>query len=129
MKPQFYSGLSHPLHQAPRFVKLVFLEIIRYNLPHGAYNPHKKTFKVNEERVKYWLSQSVQLSPTVHNLFIKNKLMEGERVRAFNTPKKPTPAEATEAKPAAEAVKTEAAPVAAETPVAEVNPSTEQATA
>ena len=95
----------------------------------GAYNPHKKTFKVNEERVKYWLSQSVQLSPTVHNLFIKNKLMEGERVRAFNTPKKPTPAEATEAKPAAEAVKTEAAPVAAETPVAEVNPSTKQATA
>jgi small subunit ribosomal protein S16 len=87
----------------------------------GAYNPHKKTFKVNEERVKYWISQHVQLSPTIHNLFILNKLMEGERVRAFNTPKKPV-------EPVVEAkaeAKAEAAPAAVEasapteTPVAE----------
>ncbi len=78
----------------------------------GAYNPHKKVFKVNEERVKYWISQHVQLSPTIHNLFIKNKLMEGERVRAFSTPKKP-------AEPVVEAkaeAKAEAAPAAAEAP-------------
>ena len=55
----------------------------------GSYNPHKKAFKVNSERVKYWISQHVQLSPTVHNLFVNQKVMEGERVRAFNTPKKP----------------------------------------
>jgi small subunit ribosomal protein S16 len=88
----------------------------------GSYNPHKKAFKVNQERVKYWISQHVQLSPTVHNLFIKEKVMEGERVRAFNTPKKP--AEPVSEAPKAEA-KVEAAPVAeatapvAETPAAE----------
>lgn len=75
----------------------------------GAYNPHKKVFKVNEERVKYWISQRVELSPTVHNLFVNHKLVEGQKVKAFKTPKKAAASEAAEAKPA------EAAP--AQTPV------------
>ena len=73
----------------------------------GTYNPHKKVFKVNEERVKYWISQHVSFSPTVHNLFITNKLMEGQKVRAFNTPKKPSSAEAVESKPVAAETKTD----------------------
>lgn len=84
----------------------------------GVYNPHKKAFKVKEERVKYWISQHVQLSPTVHNLFVSHKLIEGQKVKAFNTPKKPVTAEAAvEAKPAEAAAepKVESA-AAAETP-------------
>lgn len=77
----------------------------------GAYNPHKKTFKVNEERVKYWISQHVQLSPTVHNLFVSKSLLEGAKVRAFNTPKKL-------AEPAAETKPAEAKAEAAPTEVA-----------
>src|SRR3989344_9013462 len=83
-------------------VKKKHLEVL------GAYNPRSKDFKVNDERVKYWITQRVELSPTVHNLFVTKGLLEGAKVRAFNTPKKPVEAVVTpEAK--------------AETPVAEAS--------
>ncbi len=78
----------------------------------GSYNPRSKKFQVKEERTKYWISQNVEMSPTVHNLFVTNKLVEGAKVRAFNTPKKPVEAVKEEAakpaEPAAEAVETPA---------------------
>lgn len=79
----------------------------------GTYNPHKKAFKVNEERVKYWVSQHVSLSPTVHNLLVTKGLIEGSKVRAFSTPKK-----AVEAAPAPAAVTEPASetPASAEAP-------------
>lgn len=55
----------------------------------GSYNPRKKTFQVKQERLDYWLSQRVQLSPTIHNLFITKGAMQGQKVKAYNTPKKP----------------------------------------
>lgn len=64
----------------------------------GSYNPHKKVFKINEDRVKYWVSQNIDLSPTVHNLLVSKGLKDGTKVKAFNTPKKP--AEAPAEKPA-----------------------------
>jgi small subunit ribosomal protein S16 len=79
----------------------------------GAYNPHKKSFKVNEERVKYWISQHVEFSPTVHNLFISKGIMQGDKVRAFNTPKKAAEPVA-EAKPAEQAAAPAEAASAAE---------------
>lgn len=63
-------------------VKKKHLEVL------GSYNPRKKNFQVKEERVKYWITQRVEMSPTVHNLFISKKLIEGVKVKAFNTPKK-----------------------------------------
>ena len=85
----------------------------------GTYNPHKKVFKLNEERAKYWISQHVELSPTVHNLFVSKAIITGEKVRAFNTPKKPV-------EPAAEAKPAEAAPETkaenSTTPVADAAP-------
>jgi len=69
----------------------------------GSYNPRRKTFQVKEERVKYWLGQRVELSETVHNLFVTKGLVEGKKVKAFTIPKKPVaPVEATA--PVAEAV-------------------------
>ena len=55
----------------------------------GHYSARKKSFTVkNGERLQYWLSQRVELSPTVHNLLVANKLMEAGKVKAFNIPKK-----------------------------------------
>lgn len=60
-----------------------FVEIL------GSYNPHTKALGIRKpERLNYWISQHVSMSPTVHNLLIANKLMEGDKVRAFNVPKK-----------------------------------------
>ncbi|MBI3232077.1 MAG: 30S ribosomal protein S16 [Candidatus Doudnabacteria bacterium] len=66
--------------QAP--VKKKHLEVL------GSYNPRKKDFKVNDERVKYWITQRVEMSPTVHNLFVTKGLVEGSKAKAFNVPKK-----------------------------------------
>jgi small subunit ribosomal protein S16 len=56
----------------------------------GSYNPRKKLFRVkSDERLKYWLSQKVEVSPTVHNLFVTNKVLEGTKVKSFSIPKKP----------------------------------------
>ena len=73
----------------------------------GSYNPRKKAFVIkNEERLKHWLGQQVEISPTVHNLLVSNKFLDAKKVRAFKTPKKPVEPAA----PAAE-VKADAAPV------------------
>src|SRR3989338_10386486 len=67
----------------------------------GSYNPRKKAFQVNEERAKYWITQRVELSPTIHNLFVSKGLVEGAKVKAFNTPKKePEKSDAPAAAPA-----------------------------
>ena len=41
----------------------------------GWYNPitvdEKEKYQVNAERAKYWLSEGVEMSPTVHDIFNK----------------------------------------------------------
>lgn len=57
----------------------------------GSYNsrsPEKKAdFKV--DRIKYWLSQGAKTSPTVHNLLLREKIITGEKARAFAVKKQP----------------------------------------
>lgn len=75
----------------------------------GSYNPHTKEFIVkNAEKLKYWIDQNVQVSPSAHNLLVSKGHLQAEKVKAFNTPKVEKPAEAA---PVAEA----SAPVAEET--------------
>ena len=93
-------------------VKKKHLEVL------GAYNPSRKDFKVNEERVKYWITQRVELSPTVHNLLVTKGLVEGAKVKAFNTPKKEPGKSET---PAAAQAQAEPAAVAEGAPAVEVN--------
>ena len=69
----------------------------------GSYYPRKKAFQVKQERVNYWIGQKIEMSETVHNLFITNKLVEGKKVKAFTIPKKPVEAVAPAATPAAAA--------------------------
>ncbi len=100
-----------------------FVEIL------GSYNPIKKTLNIkNQDRLKYWIAQHVEVSPTVHNLLVTNKLIDAKKVKAFKTPKKPaeaaaTPvvAETTAGKPAAE-TPTQAAVTPVETPAAPEQP-------
>lgn len=103
------------LAQAHRAATKRFVEIL------GHYNPRSKEFGIkNEERLKYWLGQHVQLSPTVHNLLVEKKLVDAKKVKAWQPKKKEkpegeeAPAAAAPAAPTAEASAPESAP--AETP-------------
>lgn len=81
----------------------------------GNYNPSKKLFIIkNPEKLQYWISKRVEISPTVHNMLVEKGLLKADKVKAFNIPKKPVEAEA----PAPQAT-AEAAPEAAAEPVAE----------
>ena len=89
-----------------------FVEIL------GAYNPHNKELTIrDQERLNYWMNdQHVELSDTVHNLFITKELLKADKKRAFAIPKKEAVAEeASEAAPA-EATEGEAPAESAEAP-------------
>lgn len=49
----------------------------------GYYNPTKEPSQVDFkiERIKYWLSQGAQVSDTVRNLLIDQKIIEGEKIK------------------------------------------------
>lgn len=88
----------------------------------GAYDARDKNeTKVNEERVKYWISNGAQVSDTVHNLLINLGIIKGKKINVL--PKKTVEvkeeekAEETPTEATAEESKTE------ETPVEEVKES------
>ena len=59
----------------------------------GHYNPRTKEFGIkNEERLKYWISQHIELSPTLRNLLITKGMLQGEKVKAWRPKAKPAPA-------------------------------------
>lgn len=56
----------------------------------GHYNPRKqpRELVVNADRAKYWLEQGAQPTDTVWNLFVDEKLVEGEKRGATTISKK-----------------------------------------
>ncbi len=46
----------------------------------GSHNPHTKQTVLRTERIQYWMSQGAQLSPTVHNLLVKEGVIEGKKI-------------------------------------------------
>lgn len=48
----------------------------------GTYNPHNKEKNLKKDRVEYWLSKGASPTTTVHNLFVDQELVKGEKVRA-----------------------------------------------
>lgn len=52
----------------------------------GHYNPHSDTVSVQADRVKYWIEKGAQVSGTVHNLLVSQKVIEGKKVNVL--PKK-----------------------------------------
>ena len=92
-----------------------FLEIL------GHHNPVSKLGEINVDRVKYWMGQGVQLTPTVHNMFINKGIIKGKKID--KNPKKTVAKveEKVEVKPeaVAPAAPTEAAAETPAEPVAE----------
>lgn len=54
----------------------------------GVYNPRRKELKINEERIRYWLSKGAQLSATVHNLLVDQKIIEEAKRKKVSLSKK-----------------------------------------
>lgn len=62
-----------------------FLEIV------GFYNPLTKERGLKKERIEYWLSLGAQPSGPVHNLLIKEKILEGEKIPGHKKKKEKKP--------------------------------------
>ena len=98
----------------------------------GSYNPLQKTVDVKGDRVKHWMDQGAQVSDTVHNILVKQKVIEGSTVNPL--PKKAPivsekeEEETTEA-PAAEGEATEEASTEAPAEEARAEETTEEAPA
>src|SRR3990167_9335003 len=68
----------------------------------GSYDPHKKELKVEKDRIEYWISKGAQISPTVNNLLVNQKIWDRPKMESWKPKVKPkveTPAVKTEAKP------------------------------
>ena len=64
-----------------------FLEIL------GSYDARQKKTQFKDERIKYWLLNGVQLSPTAHNLLVGAKIIDAKKINVVRAPKpltKPT---------------------------------------
>ncbi|MEK7113653.1 MAG: 30S ribosomal protein S16 [Patescibacteria group bacterium] len=60
-----------------------FLEIV------GTYNPKAGETNFKAERIQYWVSKGAQLSDTMHNFMVSQKVIEGKK-RNVLSKKKPT---------------------------------------
>jgi len=60
-----------------------FLELV------GTYNPKKGETTFDGERIKYWMKNGAQLSDTVHNFLVHQKIIPGKKVNVLPK-KKPT---------------------------------------
>ena len=54
----------------------------------GFFDPLKDKKFLRTERIKYWLSVGAKPSPTVHNLLITEKIIEGKKIHKFKKSKK-----------------------------------------
>lgn len=54
----------------------------------GSYNPHSKDLQVKADRVKHWIENGAELSPTVHNLLVEKKVIAGKKVTSSSISKK-----------------------------------------
>jgi len=88
----------------------------------GSYNPKMNSIVIDGEKAKHWISKGVQVSDTVHNLLVTQKVIDAKKKNVLSR-KSPIIDEAklkaeAEAKAAKEAAEAEAQKVA-ETPVEE----------
>lgn len=93
----------------------------------GNFNPHVKENQLNidAERVKYWISKGAQMSDTISNLLVANKIIEAKKRKSvYLTKRRKTKIEeknkvkAEAAAKAAPSVPAPASPVPIEEPIA-----------
>ena len=83
----------------------------------GTYNPKTKAVTLKPDAIKKWMSQGAQVSPSLHNLLVKEGVIEGAKTSRVvsqvnlgkNIAKKAAEEAAAAEKAAAEAAKAEAA--------------------
>jgi small subunit ribosomal protein S16 len=46
----------------------------------GSYNPHSKALAVKADRVQHWLSKGAQMTASVNNLLVGQKIVEGAKL-------------------------------------------------
>lgn len=57
----------------------------------GSYNPHNKKAQFKVERIKFWISKGAQPSASVHNLLVKEKVLEAPKKKIKMKKKKGQP--------------------------------------
>ncbi len=78
-KPEFRIILAQKTAAANK----KFIEIL------GNYNPRTKQFAIKDEaRLKYWVEQHVEISPTLNNLLVSKSLLTEPKQKAFFVPTK-----------------------------------------
>src|SRR3989344_3154831 len=86
----------------------------------GTYNPKTKALRLDEVRVKEWVSKGAQPTDTVRNLLITKGVLEGKKADVFPASGRKKMAEAA-AKAVAEVAATAAEETVLETQIAESN--------
>ncbi len=49
----------------------------------GTYDPRAKVFKADRERVEAWMAKGAQISATVNNLMVNNKLWDRPKMKSW----------------------------------------------
>src|SRR3989344_2699868 len=71
-----------------------FIEVL------GSYNARFGKPEIKADRIKHWMSVGAQLTPTVHNLMVSEKVVQGKKINVLprkTPPKKEETAEKSEA--------------------------------
>jgi small subunit ribosomal protein S16 len=53
----------------------------------GSFDPITKKVSIEKERVKYWLSVGAKPTPSVFNLLVNEKIIEGKKIPKHKKPK------------------------------------------
>lgn len=70
----------------------------------GFYNPRTKQKKINAEKVKFWIKKGAQISDSLYNLLVSEKIIKGKKRNVYHIKKKtasenaPAPESAEESK-------------------------------
>ncbi len=54
----------------------------------GFFDPKTKRRDLNKERIKYWMEKGAQVTPSVYNLLIEEKILKGKKIPVHKKPKK-----------------------------------------
>jgi len=84
----------------------------------GSYDPHKKKLSVEKERIEYWMSKGSQISPTVNNLLVNQKIWNRIKMESWKPKRRPKSAE--ENKPVNDGTPVSSPPIQTEVPVASI---------
>ena len=79
----------------------------------GSLDPIKKTTILNKERIQYWISQGAQPSDAIHNVLVREGVIEGKKIA------KKMPRPAVKEEPKVEGTEVPVAEGATEAPVEE----------